>query len=165
MSTRLPNLLQYSRTVSVPCEGAREHREGTLRQRGRVLGRFQAVPQQHELIAAQARQRVVAPQGAAQALGDRAQQRVAGGVAERIVDQLEAVQVEEQHREAAARARRGEDRLAGAVRKQHAVGQPGQHIARREEADAVLGLRARGDVRAGAAVAREAALGIEYRHA
>ena len=44
---------------------------------------------------------------AAQALGDRDEQHVAGGVAEGVVDELEAVEVEAQHGERAARARRG----------------------------------------------------------
>ena len=76
--------------------------------------------QQHELVAAQARERVVAVQQVAQALGDRAQQRVAGAVAERVVHQLEAVEVDAQQRELRAVARRGEDRLAGAVGEQRA---------------------------------------------
>ena len=57
--------------------------------------------QHHELVAAQARDGVLGAHRGAQALGDRAQHRVAGEVAERIVDRLEAVEVDEEHRAAA----------------------------------------------------------------
>nr|GEU28461.1 hypothetical protein [Tanacetum cinerariifolium] len=50
-----------------------------------------------EFVAAEARQQVVGAQDAKQALGGLAQQLVAGRVAERIVDALELVEVEEQH--------------------------------------------------------------------
>jgi hypothetical protein len=117
-----------------------------------------------ELVAAQARQRVLAAQRVAQALGDRAHQRVARRVAERVVHQLEAVQVDAQQRELRAAARRGEDRLADAVAHQHAVGQPGEDVARGEELDARLGLLARGDVGGGAAVAARHARRVAHRH-
>ena len=55
-----------------------------------------------ELVAAEARHRVGFAHAAAQALGDRLEQRVADGMAERIVDLLEAIEVEAKHREAFA---------------------------------------------------------------
>ena len=52
-----------------------------------------------ELVAAPTRQQAVVGQQRAEARGDDAQQLVAGLVAERVVDLLEAVQVDEQHRQ------------------------------------------------------------------
>ena len=59
--------------------------------------------QQRELVAAESRGEVVAPDAALDPLRHRGQQPVARGVAERVVDDLEVVQVEEQHRQHAAR--------------------------------------------------------------
>jgi hypothetical protein len=72
----------------------------------------------------------------------------------RLVHQLETVDVDEEQRELRAAACRLEDRLRAAVGEQHAVGQPGERVARREVLGARLGLAARRDVRRGAAVAR-----------
>ena len=58
----------------------------------------QPAQQHRELVAAEARQRVAAPQRAAQPVGDLAQQPVAVVVAERVVDLLEAVEVDQQQR-------------------------------------------------------------------
>ena len=49
-----------------------------------------------ELVAAEPDSQVGRPQALGQALADGAQQLVAGGVAERVVDGLEVVQVHEQ---------------------------------------------------------------------
>ena len=71
------------------------------------------VAQQHgELVAAEPRERVAAPERAAQPLGDVAQQPVAVVVAERVVDLLEAVEVDQQQADRPAaqphpRGRRG----------------------------------------------------------
>ena len=57
-----------------------------------------------ELVAAEARDQVALADRAAQALGDLDQQPVAGLVAEAVVDDLEVVEVEEQHRDARHRS-------------------------------------------------------------
>src|ERR671938_471588 len=49
------------------------------------------------IVAAEAGDRVVRAQGGLQPARDRLQQLVAAGVAERVVDHLEAVDVEEEH--------------------------------------------------------------------
>ena len=79
---------------------------------------------------------------------DGLQQLVAGVVAERVVDDLEAVEVEEQHRGAALGvvALGAADRLVEAVHEQHAVREPGQRVVERVVLQAVLGLAAVGDV-------------------
>ena len=58
---------------------------------------------------------------AVQARADRAQQLVAGVVAERVVEHLQVVEVEEEQRDAAAVARRARERVAQAVEQQRAV--------------------------------------------
>ena len=55
--------------------------------------------QEHELVAAVAGEQAAIALGAAQPPGDAAQQPVAGAVAERVVDELEVVEVDEQQRD------------------------------------------------------------------
>ena len=65
----------------------------------RQRGRRRAVLEQHaELVAAEPRQRVAFAQARPQQRADLAQQLVAGGVAARVVDDLELVEVEVEHR-------------------------------------------------------------------
>ena len=54
--------------------------------------------QNHEFVAAQARDDIVLARAFAQAFGNLDQQLVARGMAERIVDDLETVEIDEQHR-------------------------------------------------------------------
>ena len=81
--------------------GARE-RAGVLQQHG-------------ELVAAEARRGVGVARARDEALGDRAQQLVARRVADAVVDGLEAVEVDEQHREVAAAAGAALERVLEAV--------------------------------------------------
>ena len=117
------------------------------------------VEQQRELVAAVARDGVAGAQRAFDPLRDRHQQAVADEVAERVVDELEAVEVEEQHGAAelavvAARALRLE---LEAVEEERAVGQPGERVVQRVVAEiGELAQRARGDDRVGRAAASSA---------
>ena len=106
------------------------------------------VEQQRELVAAQPRDRVVRAQRRFEPARDGLQQLVAGRVAERVVDDLEAVEVEEQHRGAALGvvALGAADRLVEAVDEQHAVREAGQRVVERVVLQAALGLAAVGDV-------------------
>jgi len=76
-----------------------EHRlfDGSLDARGdgHGGGLVDAVEKDGELVAAEARGEVVGAQRRADAAADLAQQSVAGNVAERIIDDFEAVDVEE----------------------------------------------------------------------
>ena len=56
------------------------------------------VAQDRELVAAEARDGVLGARRFAQALGRLREHHVAGLVAQRVVDELEAVEVDEQHR-------------------------------------------------------------------
>ena len=67
-------------------------------------------------------------------------------VAERVVDALEVIEVDEHHREQSALALRAGDAAREAVGEQEPVRQPGQRIARGELRDSRLGLLPLGDV-------------------
>src|SRR4051794_20618174 len=84
--------------------------------------------QDGELVAAQARHGVPRAQDALQPAGDGAQQLVARGVAEGVVDGLEAIEVEEEDRDAARVAAEARHRLPEAVEEELAVRQPGQIV-------------------------------------
>ena len=94
--------------------------------------------QDRELVAAEPGDRVALADAFLQALGELHQQQVADVVAERVVDLLEAVEVEQQQRQRLAGARRGAQRLGQAVLEQQAVGQPGQRVVHRLMAQPAL---------------------------
>jgi hypothetical protein len=88
-----------------------------------------------ELVAAQPRQRVAAPQRATEPLGDLDQQRVAVVVAERVVDLLEAIEVDQQHRGRVVAAQVA----LGTPVQQSAVGEAGQRVVERLVAETARG--------------------------
>ena len=100
----------------------------------------------------------------AQALRHRLQQLVAGAVAERVVDRLEAVEVDEVDRER-RRGGAGCARSSGASSAEEhvAVRQAGQAVEARQLVDLVLGFLGQRDVAADAAVAAEPAGVVEHR--
>ncbi len=99
-----------------------------------------------ELVAAEARDGVGAPQTAAEDVGDGRDELVAGAVAERVVDVLEVVEVEREHRAAGAVAlRRGE--LAGELLLEAAaVEERGDRVVVGEVLELALEALALGDV-------------------
>ena len=98
---------------------------------GGLVGRGDALEEDHELVATEARERVARPHGAAQAVPDDAQQLVAHLVAQVVVDHLEAVDVAEEHRDLAAGPVRLEQRVVEMVEEEPAVGQTGQRVLER----------------------------------
>ena len=96
----------------------------------RVRSVWNAGQDQAELVAPQPRDRVVGAQGGQQPLGDDAQQLVARVVAERVVDVLEAVQVDQDDRAALA-ALAALDGLLRPFAEPFAVGQAGQRVVQR----------------------------------
>ena len=84
--------------------------------------------QQRELIPADARQGVRAAHASAQVVRDLAKHRVAGIVSERVVDDLEAIQVEEQHRRRGAGALCASERLVQLVIEEQAIRETRQII-------------------------------------
>ena len=82
------------------------------------------VADDRELVAADARDGVARAQRAGQAAGDGDQQQVALEVAERLVHQLEAVEVDHAGGDQALRAARAADRRAQAIEQSVRLGRP-----------------------------------------
>jgi hypothetical protein len=122
-----------------------------------------ALHQNDELIAAEARDDVARAHHLVEPKRRLLQQLVAGFVPLRVVDHLEAVEVDEEHREhASLLARRGE-RGREQLTELDPIRQGRQRIVGSEILNALLGLLLAGDVAADTAVAREAAVGREHR--
>ena len=81
----------------------------------------------------------------AQAAGDRLQQFVPDGVPERIVDPLELVDIDVEHRQLTA-GRQALQLMIEALAEQHAVRQIGQRVVMRHVRDTVIDPLALGDV-------------------
>ena len=109
-----------------------------------VVG-LRAVDDQRELVAADARQESAAG-SRRQALAHLAQQRIAGRVAEHVVDVLEPVEIEAQHRKRLGRRSRALEREVEALVESRPVGQVGQRIVIGEMRDALDRPLAVGDV-------------------
>ena len=82
----------------------------------------QVLEDDREFVAAEPGDGVGGAHAASKARGDLLQQRVADLVAERVVDRLEAVEIDEHEREARALARRVDRRLLEPVVEKQAVG-------------------------------------------
>ena len=95
----------------------------------------------YELIAPQAPQRVGLADHALQSFGHRAEQLVAGPVAERVVDRLEGVEVDEQRRHRFLIQPRPGQRLLDPVEDQGPVRQPGERVVGGEEDQFLLAAR------------------------
>ena len=104
------------------------------------LGRRQPLDQDDELVAAEPRHRRVRAAHGLDPVRDLHEQRVADLVAERVVDRLEPVDVEQQHRRDAAGAVQPGQCLVEPVVEQRPVRQPGQGVGEREPLE--LGLLA-----------------------
>ena len=91
-------------------------------------------------------ERVDLADDALQSRGDGLQQFVADGVAERVVDRLEVVEVDEQRRDGGLLARGPGEHLLDAVDDQRAVRQVGERIVRRHERELLF---ARGELLVG----------------
>ncbi len=93
-------MLRPTLTRPVDLVGARDLVDQALCEAARLL-RTHARQQHGELVASQARdRRRVARDDVTDAAGDLTQQRIAHGVSERVVDRLEAVEIEAEDRRA-----------------------------------------------------------------
>lgn len=102
----------------------------------------------HEFVAAQPGEDVAAADRRLQSIGHVDQQRISGGVAERVVGRLEPIEVEEQHGERMTFALCRRQRLFEALGEAAAVEQPGQRVVMRHVVDVRLGGLAFPDVAA-----------------
>ena len=115
-------------------------------QRGPLAISLQIGQHHHEFIAAQPAREVFIAYALAQPPRHFLQHQVAGLVAMDIVDGLEAVEVDEQHRAAAAATLGGRQQMRAMLEDQGAVGQPGQRVMQRGIAHPLLGQLALADV-------------------
>ena len=102
--------------------------------------------QHGELIAAEPGGRIALADDAFDALRHLLQQPVADRVAQRVVDQLEVVEIDAQRADEAAGAAALRQGVGHALAEQHAVGQVGERVVVRHVGDARLGRLALGDV-------------------
>ena len=135
------------------------------RDRARAAFGGDAVEQRDKLVAAHSRQRIAGPQDRAHAVRGLDQVVVAGAVAERIVDLLEAVEVEQKQHERPLLARGAELRQRG--RERGTVRQAGQVVGLGGARELVAQLVARLDItchrdRLGDAAVQ--AVGMAQRH-
>ena len=123
-------------------EGHQERLPDPGQHRHRLEGRMRGVETRqdhHELVAAQARNGIGLADGRGEALGHRLQQLVAGIVAERVVDALEMVEVEEQARDVRGVALRLREDLLQPLVEERPVRQPREDVVLRE----LVGVRRR----------------------
>ncbi len=113
---------------SVEIEGFGEALDDPLGNVGGFRRPGQVLEEDRELIASQAGDAVGGPAAGAQALAYRDQQEVARTVAETVVDGLEIVEVEEQHRHHPTGATAPLHGVLHSLGEQHPVGQLGQGI-------------------------------------
>ena len=132
----------------VPAEAERrlQHGQHLAGERGGVGRPPHPDLDERELVPAEPGQGVAAADDPAEPAGDAAQQRVPGRVPERVVDVLEVVEIDEQHRDPSAVAPGQRQGPPEPVPEQGAVRQAGEIVVVRQVADAVLGLLALGDV-------------------
>ncbi len=114
-----------------------------------VLRAAHAGLQDRELVAAEPRHRVAGLHQAGEALARGDEYLVAEMVAERVVDRLEAVEVDEVQRERAVAPTPPRQRLAQPLSQQRPVRQVGQRVVVREMAEPLLCRLALGDVERG----------------
>ena len=113
-----------------------------LRYECRVLGAHHVGEHDGELVAGNARHGIAGAHAGLQAARRLLQQLIAAGMAERVVHQLEFVEIHEQHAELRAVTARLHDHLGEAVGEQRPVGQPRQRVELREESEPAFALDA-----------------------
>ena len=113
-----------------------------LRHHRRILGTRQVGEHDGELVAGDARYGIAGAHPGLQTARRLLQELIAARMPERIVHQLELVQVDEQHAELGAAPARLHNHLREAVGKKGAVGQPGERIELRKKGEPAFALDA-----------------------
>ncbi|EXI77361.1 MAG: hypothetical protein AW10_03851 [Candidatus Accumulibacter appositus] len=137
--------------MPVQIVGAIECGEDLLADAATLASRFLRLPGEvlehdHELVAAEAGNRIAFTNAGRQSLADLFQQTVAHVVSEGIVERLEIVEIDEQQGPLSVSARARHQRQAQTVVQQAAVGQAGERVVKGQMADLFLRLLAHGDV-------------------
>jgi hypothetical protein len=109
-------------------EGFDERVENPLRDQPGPVRSVEIVDQDRELVAAEAGGRVETAQECAKAFSDRDQELVASEMAETVVHVLEAVEIDNHHRDVPADACSSAQRVFEAVVEQRPVRQPRQGV-------------------------------------
>ena len=137
-ASAMPMLAPITTSLPLIWKGSAKLGDDALGERGGLVRVTQGILQHDELVAAEAGDDVGAAHGVAQPVGHGAQQLVAARVAQRIVDLLELVEVDEVdgERPAAAQARH---RGVHLVAEKRAVGQAGERIVAGQLIDLGLG--------------------------
>ncbi len=133
-------LLALDREWPVEC------RKHPGRHRRRTLGPLQPILHQRELVATQPRPGVACPGQDCDAGCHRAQESIADGMPERIIDLLEVVEIEQHDAYLLAASCGARNCLSEPVVEQGAVRQAGQRVVQGEMAHLLLGRLALGDV-------------------
>jgi hypothetical protein len=127
----MPMLALQNTSVPSTAKGGHQVLLDALGHPGGVGGGAQVLEEDGEVVAAQAGQGVPGAQRALEAAGDLDQEVVAGVVAEAVVDALEAIDVEVQHRErqgVAGLALGPPEQVLDPVHEQGPVGQVGERV-------------------------------------
>ena len=106
-ASAMPMLAPITTSLPLIWKGSAKAATMPLGERSGILGVAHGILQHHELVAAEAGDDVGAAHGVAQPVGHHAQELVAAGMAQRIVDLLELVEVDEMDRERPAPAQAG----------------------------------------------------------
>ena len=132
--------------MAVDDEWARHRLDDAVGDRGGIGRLVDRPQQQREFVAAEPRQHVGLARRAPEPGRGLLQHLVADGMAQRVVDRLEVVEVDAEHRGHLAALERRLRSLAISSRNCDAVGQVGQRIVARQMADARFLLALLGDV-------------------
>ena len=127
-------------------EGLRQVRDDLLGHGLHVLGVGDPRQDHRELVAAETRNRVGLARAGADAARGLHQQVVAHEVAQRVVDLLEVVQIDQKQRQRATRARGLADLVLEPLPQHAPIGQAGEHVEVGLPPDHLVGLLLLGDV-------------------
>ena len=133
-SSSSPNampMLADVRTVSPPTVTGWASASCTRSAALRALVGRRALEQHRELITAESGDGVALTEGLLEAPRDLDEQRVAGRMAEAVVDRLEVVEIDEEHRRPAVPRRHGRAGTGHRIVERDAIEQPGQRVERR----------------------------------
>ena len=142
----MPMLRPTTIAFAVEVERLRDRGHEPLGEGGGAFWLAQARLHDREFVAAEPRDGVGLPHRGREPRRHLLEQPIAGAMAAQVVDVLEAIEVEAQHRDLLVRPPRPRQLLLEPVAEQDPVRQLGQRVVGRHEADLRLGACALGDV-------------------
>jgi hypothetical protein len=129
----------HMRRLAEQIERLLHQREQALAQPRRARRRLEVGLDDRELVRPHARQRVGLAQAGEQPRAHVAQQQIAAGIAERLVDRLEVGEIEAQHRRDPVTAPAAAQRRAEPLEEHAAIGQTGQRVVAHQVVNLLLG--------------------------